>query len=158
MARREVVLISEPEESDSELLARYPGVQLDHTNKHFYRGLLHHELRLNRCEDCGFWHHRPKPRCPRCLSQNLVATPVNGIGVVYLLTHLHQGPPADGVDYSTPHPVATVELDEQEGLRFTTAASDRELKIGDRVDLTWTTRSGRPFPVWQRASTPPERA
>jgi uncharacterized OB-fold protein len=68
---------------------------------------------------------------------------------------LHQGPPADGVDYRTPHPVATVELDEQEGLRFTSAAvapNDGEISIGDRVALEWTIRSGHPFPVWRKVS------
>lgn len=143
------------EESDEELLRRYPGVAIDHTNKHFYRGLLHRELRLNRCQECGSWHHRPKPICPRCWSKRVVATPVSGAGTVHLLIHLHQGPPADGVDYSSPHPVATVELDEQEGLRFTSALAAAEpsgVAIGDRVQLGWTTRDGRPFPVWRPAA------
>ena len=106
-------------ETDTELIDRYQDIRLDHTNKHFYRGLLHQELRLNRCSDCRFWHHRPKPRCPRCLSKSVVATPVRGRGTIHLLIFLHQGPAAEGVDYSSPHPVAVVELDEQEGLRFT---------------------------------------
>ena len=29
------------------------------------------ELRLSRCADCGWWHHRPKPICPRCWSTNV---------------------------------------------------------------------------------------
>ena len=145
---------TEIEETDEELIERYPGVRLDHVNKHFYRGLLHRELRLNRCTDCGWWHHRPKPVCPRCWSRNVVATPVAGTGTIHLLILLHQGPPADGVDYSTPHPVATVELDEQEGLRFTTAAVGalEDLAIGKRVALDWITRDGRPFPVWRLAN------
>ncbi len=143
------------EVSDPELFERFPGVQIDHVNKHFYRGMLHRELRLNRCDDCGAWHHRPKPRCPRCWSRNVTPTPVSGRGTVYLLMFLHQGPPADGVDYRTPHPVATVQLDEQEGLRFTSAAvapDDGELSIGDRVALEWTVRSGHPFPVWHKVT------
>jgi uncharacterized OB-fold protein len=137
---------------DNDLLTRYPGVALDHVNKYFYRGLLEREVRLNRCLDCGHWHHRPKPVCPKCWSKNLHPTAVQGIGTVYLLIFLHQGPPADGVDYSTPHPVATVELDEQEGLRFTSAiegGGQGEIAIGDRVQLDWIERSGRPFPVWR---------
>jgi uncharacterized OB-fold protein len=147
------------EETDQELVERYQDVRLDHTNKHFYRGLLHNQLRLNRCDDCGFWHHRPKPRCPRCLSKNVVATPVRGSGTIHLLIHLHQGPPAEGVDYSTPHPVATVELDEQEGLRFTSSvvgAGPDDLAIGDRVDLDWATRSDRPYPVWRKTGSAKE--
>src|SRR5713101_2879617 len=115
----DVMAATTTEETDAVLLERFEDVRLDHTNKHFYRGLLHHELRLSRCADCGWWHFRPKPICPNCWSKNLVATPVSGTGTIQLLIFLHQGPPAEGVDYSTPHPVATVELDEQVGLRFT---------------------------------------
>lgn len=146
--------IDTTEETDEQLLERYPGVQLDHTNKHFYRGLLHQELRLNRCQQCGWWHHRPKPICPRCWSKDVVATPVTGAGTIHLLIKLHQGPPAEGVDYSTPRPVATVELDEQEGLRFTSAVvgtTPDEVAVGERVRLDWTERDGRPYPVFRVA-------
>ena len=152
MQGRPVATVSE--ETDDELLARYPDVRLDHTNKHFYRGLLHHEVRLNRCSDCGWWHHRPKPICPNCWSKRLRATPIGGTGTIHLLIFLHQGPPADGVDYRTPHPVATVQLDEQEGVRFTSTvigADNQEIVIGERVRLDWTERNGRPYPVWRLA-------
>jgi uncharacterized OB-fold protein len=147
--------VTTPEETDDELLERYRGVRLDHTNKHFYRGLLHHEVRLSRCDDCGWWHHRPKPVCPHCWSKNVGATAIVGTGTIHLLILLHQGPPADGVDYATPHPVVTVELDEQPGLRFTSTVIDvdpEELAIGQRVELVWIERDGRPFPVFQLTS------
>lgn len=138
--------------SDQELVDIWGDVRLDHTNKHFYRGLLDKQLRINRCADCGWWHHRPKPICPRCWSHNVVATPVRGTGTIHLLIFLHQGPPADGVDYLTPHPVATVELDEQAGLRFTSTvigAANEDIAIGARVAIDWSQRGGRPFPVWR---------
>ena len=141
--------------NDEELVGLWHDVRLDHTNKHFYRGLLERELRLSRCSDCGWWHHRPKPVCPNCWSHNVVATPVGGSGTIYLLIFLHQGPPAEGVDYSTPHPVATVELDEQVGLRFTSTvvgADNEDITIGSPVALDWIERNGRPFPVWRLAS------
>ena len=142
------------EEPDEELLARYPDVRLDHVNKHFYRGLLHRELRLSRCADCGRWHHRPKPICPDCWSKDVRAIPVAGSGTIHLLIFLHQGPLAEGVDYSTPHPVATVELDEQVGLRFTStvvASANDAIAIGERVELDWAVRNARPYPVWRLA-------
>jgi uncharacterized OB-fold protein len=141
--------------SDRELVERYPGVRIDHTNKHFYRGLLERELRLNRCADCGWWHHRPKPICPRCWSSKVEATPVSGRGAIHLVMFLHQGPPADGVDYDTgPHPVVAVELEEQEGLRFTSTvagARNDDIVIGAPVRLSWIERDGRPFPVFELA-------
>ena len=143
------------EATDQELLEVFRGVQLDHTNKHFYRGILRRELRLSRCRDCGWWHHRPKPICPRCWSKNVVATPISGRGVVHLAIFLHQGPRADGVDYSTPHPVITVELEEQEGLRFTSTvvgAHNDDIVIGVPVELDWTERDGYPFPVFRLAT------
>ena len=65
---------------------------------------------------------------------------------------LHQGPPAEGVDYSTPYPVVTVELDEQEGLRFTSTvvgATNDDIHIGERVELDWIDRAGAPLPVFR---------
>jgi hypothetical protein len=136
------------------LVERFPGVGLDHVNKRFYSGLLERELRLNRCADCGWWHHRPKPVCPKCWSKNLVPTPVSGRGTIHLAIFLHQGPPADGVDYASPHPVVTVELDEQPGLRFTSTVVDApndRITIGEAVVLDWTERDGRPHPVFRLA-------
>jgi len=66
---------------------------------------------------------------------------------------LHQGPPAPGVDYSAgPHPVVTVELEEQPGLRFTstvvgTPAAD--LAVGQAITVDWIQRNGVPFPVFR---------
>jgi len=80
---------------------------------------------------------------------------VSGDGTVHLLIHLHQGPPAAGIDYSTPHPVAAVELDEQAGLRYTSTVinhSPGELRIGLRVQLTWIERDGAPYPAFEPAS------
>jgi hypothetical protein len=65
---------------------------------------------------------------------------------------LHQGPPAEGVDYSTPHPVVTVELDEQPSLRFTSTvvgSPNEAIAIGTRVTLDWLERDGAPMPVFR---------
>jgi len=142
--------------TDAELVDRLPGILVDGDNKDYYRGWLQRTLVLNRCENCGRWHHPPKPVCPECWSDRLRPTPVSGRGTVHLLIWLRQGPPADGVDYATPHPVVTVELEEQPGLRFTSTVVDAamdELEIGDSVELTWIERNGEPFPAFTR--TPP---
>ena len=93
--------------SDEELVRRFPGVDRD-TAAHA-RGRLEHRLLVNRCRDCGTWHQPPRPVCPRCWSPAVTATAVAGTGTIHLAIFLHQGPPADGVDYSTPYPVVTVE-------------------------------------------------
>jgi len=136
--------------TDVELFERFGGADVDHDNKEHYRGLLQRRLLLNRCGDCGWWHHPPLPRCPRCRSNQVVATEVGGRGTVYLLTFMHQGPPAPDVDYATPYPVASVELDEQPGLRYTAGVVGGPVPpaIGDRVHLVWATRGDRPLPMF----------
>ncbi len=145
---------------DDELVERFPDVLIDGDNKEFYRGWLRRRLLVNRCADCGTWHHPPRPVCPSCWSHDVVPTPVSGRGTVHLLIWLRQGPPAEDVDYSTPHPVVTVELEEQPGLRYTSTVLDAtmdDLAIGDPVELTWIERHGEPFPVFTRSPSAPSR-
>jgi uncharacterized OB-fold protein len=88
------------------------------------------------------------------LSGDVVPTEVTGNGRIHLLVVLHQGPPAAGVDYGTPYPVATVELDEQPGLRFTATvvgSANADIAIDERVDLTWIDRAGVPTPAFRLA-------
>jgi uncharacterized OB-fold protein len=141
--------------SDEELVARFPGHPVDHDSAAHYRGRLAHQLRINRCADCGTWHHPPRPVCCACWSAKVVATPVRGQGTLFATVFLHQGPPAEGVSYSTPYPVVTVELDEQQGLRFTSTvvgATNDDIRIGERVQLDWIERGGAPLPVFRLAS------
>jgi uncharacterized OB-fold protein len=142
---------------DAELVERFAHMRVDRDSAPFYRGWLEHELRLNRCADCGRWHHPPRPMCPACWSWNVVPTAVRGRGTVHLRMLLHQGPPAPGVDYSRgPHPVVVVELEEQPGLRITSTligCAPAEIAIGMPVELAWIERHGAPFPVFRpRAS------
>ena len=67
-------------------------------------------------------------------------TEVSGHGTIHLLMTLHQGPAADGVDYTEGHPVVTVELDEQPGLRFVSRLVDTPVEavtIGMRVRVVF---------------------
>lgn len=140
---------------DAALIARFPGQALDPDNRAFYAGWLERQLLVNRCADCGRWHHPPQPVCPSCWSDRVVPTPVEGRGTIHLLIKLHQGPPAPGVDYSAgPYPVVVVELQEQTGLRFTSTIIDyqpADLAIGAPVELDWIERAGAPFPVFRPA-------
>lgn len=139
--------------TDAELVERFAYIGVDRDHRDFYRGWLARELRMNRCTDCGTWHHPPRPMCPTCWSWNVVATPVSGRGRVHLLMRLHQGPPAPGVDYTkAPYPVVTVELEEQPALRFTSTVVNcppEQVAIDMPVQLTWIERHGAPFPVFE---------
>ncbi len=138
---------------DAMLVERFPYAQLDHDNKYLFRGWLDRRLLLNRCDDCARFQHPPKPICPSCWSSSLTPTEVSGRGVIHLTILLHQGPPAPDVDYAkAPHPVVTVELEEQAELRFTSTVIDcplEEVRIGLPVELAWIDRFGAPFPVFR---------
>ncbi len=143
--------------SDAELVDAYTPLVIDRDTADLYRGWLARELRVCRCGACGHRFLPPRPLCPRCWSTEIGTEPVSGRGTIHLAIRLHQGPPAAGVDYAAaPHPVVTVELDEQPGLRFTSTAVDSPpdaLTIGARVDLVWIERNRVPFPAFRVTST-----
>ena len=140
---------------DATLVERFPWVQVDHDNKHLFRGWLDERLLIQRCDACGRFQHPPKPVCAGCWSWAWTPTQVSGRGVIHLAMFLRQGAPAPDVDYAKgPHPVVTVELEEQTGLRFTSTIVDCPLeavKIGLPVELAWIDRYGSPFPVFRPA-------
>ncbi|WP_174183552.1 Zn-ribbon domain-containing OB-fold protein [Nocardia barduliensis] len=136
--------------SDEEVFARYPYIRLDQVNIEYYRGLLTHELTAGWCSECLRWHTPLRPICPSCWSPEVTARPVQGAGTVHLLTRLHQGPPL--VDYSTPWPLAAIELDEQVGLRVVAPLVDTPdalQRIGQPVELTWIERAESPWPAFR---------
>jgi uncharacterized OB-fold protein len=154
------MLTSSPGEDvdDEALVRRFPGEPVSHDNAAHYRGRLQQRLLVNRCASCELWHHPPKPVCPRCWSSGVDPTPVSGDGTIFMTVFLHQGPPAEGVDYAEPYPVVTVELAEQSGLRFTSTVVAgtpiERVVIGARVALDWTTRHDSPLPVFSVTEGP----
>ena len=145
--------------SDEDLLGRYPGYAIDHDTKARYRGWLGHVMLIDRCGECGTWHEPPGPICPRCWSTDIVPTAIAGTGTIHLAIALRQGPPVEGVDYSTPYPVVVVELDEQLGLRMSSTvigADSADIVIGRRVTLDWILRRGAPIPVFRLEGVRPD--
>lgn len=128
----------------------YPNLEIDTDSRAFYEGWLSRELRVPKCSDCGKWHMPPRDICPHCWSRNVEAKPVSGKGRVHLLMILGQGKEAPGVTY--PYPVATIELAEQEALRFTTTVvgcAVEDVTIDMEVELEWVDRGGAPFPAFR---------
>ena len=87
-------------------------------NRDYWTGGLQGELRITRCQSCGWWQHPPATVCRTCLSRQLAAEPVSGKGTVAAFTVNHQ----QWSPTATPDPyvIAIVELAEQPGLRQTT--------------------------------------
>ena len=139
-------------EVDDRLLDQLPGVRVDADNAAWFRGLLERRLMINRCVDCRAWHHPPRSVCPRCWSRAIAAEEVDGSGTIALVTFLHQGPKAAGVDYTGGRPVAAIELAEQPGLRVTGAIIDSpraSIVVGAPVELRWVEYREVPSPAFQ---------
>lgn len=138
--------------SDERLWELFRGYGVDRDSAPHFRGRLQRRLLINRCDECGAWRHPPRPVCSVCLSDRITATEVGGEGTIFMVVFLHQGPPAEGVDYTTPHPVVTVELSDAPGVRFTSTvvgSPNPEIQIGRRVRLDWIDRAGIPVPVFR---------
>src|SRR6218665_32149 len=86
--------------------------ELDDLNRFFWTSGADGQLRFLRCGDCRFWLHPPGIICPQCLSRNLAAEAVSGLGTIEALTINHQpwSPGQEG-----PYAIAIVSLDEQPG-------------------------------------------
>jgi uncharacterized OB-fold protein len=136
--------------SDEELMAALPDVRVDHDNAAHYLGLLERRLLINRCDDCGAWHHPPRSVCPRCWSRAVTATEVSGRGTIAILTFLHARPRRAAGD--GPYPVVAVELAEQPGLRIAgtiVGAAREEIRLDAPVELAWIERDGRPVAAFR---------
>ena len=116
-------MVARNSEDDQQLIDRFAGHGITRDNAAHFRGRLDRRLLMARCDDCGRWQHPTRPMCPACWSWNMTMTEVSGRGTIHLLMSLHQGPPAEGVDYTDGHPVVTVELEEQTALRFTSTVT-----------------------------------
>jgi uncharacterized protein len=95
----------------------------DHLTQSFWNGARDHHLVLQQCTDCEKFIHVPKIMCPFCLSTALTYTEVSGRGTIYSFTLAeHMYHPA----LPTPYILATVELEEQDGLRMVSNITDCE--------------------------------
>ncbi len=109
----------------------------DDDSRDFWEGCKRHELIFKRCDDCGFYIHLPKSRCPECWSTKVGSVQVSGKGTVYTVTIVNM-PTAPG--FQPPYNVSLVELDEQPGLRVMTNIVDcpeDQVVIGLRVEVTF---------------------
>lgn len=91
--------------------------RLDDTNRDFWTGGAHGELRFWRCRDCGHYLHPPQPICPVDYSKNLAPEAVSGRARIASYTVNHQ-PWMPGLEL--PYVVAIVEIVEQPSVRLTT--------------------------------------
>ena len=108
----------------------------------FWDGMKRHELRVQKCNDCGKSYFYPRPFCPRegCHSRNVEWATQSGNGTLATYIIVHRGHPAFNVD--GPYVIAVVELDT--GARLMTNIVGLEdpkpdqLVVGSAVEIVYT--------------------
>ena len=116
-----------------------PLPAIDDLTKPFWHAAARHQLVVQRCQECNYFNHPPRPLCDACLSQRLEFVPVSGRGTVYSYTVMHQ-PNIAGFEKEVPYINVLVELDEQPRLFMVSylPISEREkIRISGRVEVTF---------------------
>lgn len=118
--------------------ANKPLPRINETTRDFWEGCRRHELRIQKCSDCGTFRFPPQHMCRACNSVQSEWAKVSGEGTIYsFIIPSSQSPgelPARGFEY--PFAVVLVELDETDGVRIASNLVGCELsdiKIGLRV-------------------------
>jgi uncharacterized protein len=120
----------------------------------FWEATKRKELVLQWCERCDKPVHRPRERCPRCMTSELTWRPASGAGELYAVSVSHRqwptGPPGDG-----PYVVALVDLDEGARMMSNVIGMDPEsVEVGMRVKVAWEPlEDGRNLPQFEVVST-----
>ncbi len=94
-------------------------------------------MQLQRCTACGTWLYPPGPACPRCLSCELVWTPISGRGRIlsWVKFHRHYLPA-----YPPPYNAIAVRLEEGPSMITNLeGAMPEEGCIGRAVTLVYVT-------------------
>ena len=109
----------------------------DDLSQPFWEAAKQQRLVVQRCRECGYFNHPPRPACDACQSQQLQFEPVSGQGTIYSFTVMHQ-PNVAGFENQIPYINILVELEEQPLLFMVSnlPASDLDkIKIGGQVEV-----------------------
>jgi hypothetical protein len=110
---------------------------VDDLSRPFWEAARQHQLVVQRCRECGYFNHPPRPACDACQSQQLSFAPVSGRGTVYSFTVMHQ-PNIAGFEDQIPYLNILVELEEQPLLFMVSnlpAAALDKIRIGGQVEV-----------------------
>ena len=111
----------------------------DDLSQPFWEAGKQHRLVIQRCRECGYFNHPPRPACDASQSQQLQFEPVSGRGTIYSFTVMHQ-PNIAGFEDQIPYINILVELEEQPLLFMVSnlPASDLDkIKIGGQVEVSF---------------------
>lgn len=106
-------------------------------NGEFYQFCKQHELRFQRCRDCGAWRHMPRESCQACGSFNWAWERVAGKGQVFSWTVIHR---ALHPGFAAELPYAAVVVELEEGVRIVSHVLDLpvdQLRVGLPVEVVF---------------------
>ncbi len=101
----------------------------------FYRFCRRHELRFQRCTECGAWRHIPRDMCARCGSLSFEWAKSSGRGKVFSWTTVMQPALPQFADL-VPYSPVVVEM--EEGVRLVSWLTDvppEALRLGLPVEV-----------------------
>ena len=106
-------------------------------NGEFYQFCKQHELRFQRCRDCGAWRHMPRESCQACGSFNWAWERAAGKGQVFSWTVIHR---ALHPGFAAELPYAAVVVELEEGVRIVSHVLDLpvdRLRVGLPVEVVF---------------------
>jgi len=104
-------------------------------NGEFYEFCKRHELRFQRCSECGTWRHMPRESCRNCGSFEWSWEQSSGKGEIFSWTVIHR---ALHPGFNEELPYASVVVELEEGVRLVTHVVDlpnEALAIGVPVEV-----------------------
>jgi uncharacterized OB-fold protein len=114
-----------------------PLPKVNGDNKEFWAGCKEHELRFQKCMDCGLIRWPAAVLCPRCHSLETEWIVSRGRGTVYTFAvyHITYHP---GFEQELPYVVATIELEEGPHLLSNVVGCRPDQVTCDmQVEVTW---------------------
>ena len=118
-----------------------PLPAVDDLTRPFWEAAARHQLAVQRCQDCKYFNHPPRPVCDACQSQRLTFVPVSGRGRVYSYAVMHQ-PNIAGFEQEIPYLNLLIELEEQPRLfmvSYLPMSAKAEVRIGAVVEVYFET-------------------
>jgi uncharacterized OB-fold protein len=128
----------------------------DAETKPYWEWTRKHELRMQRCADCGEIRFPPGPMCPSCNSMRDEWVPMRGTGTIYSWIIVHP-PVLPAFAGDAPYSVVLVQLDDHPDLRLVGQVTDianDQLAAGLPVEVVFDDVTPEvTLPKWRRRAT-----
>ena len=114
-----------------------PRPLIDDLTRPFWEAAREQRLVIQRCQDCHYFNHPPRPVCQACHGTALTFEPVSGRGTIYSFSVMYQ-PNVTGFGDELPYLNILVELEEQPQLLLVSNLPEvqrEQVRIGGKVEV-----------------------